>query len=60
MLRKKVIVKELERIEKFIEDMKDEKYMKKCNVEGPYQEIGWYIGVLNNVKKDLELLKNEM
>ena len=60
MLRKKVIVKELERIEKFIEDMKDEKYMEKCSVEGPYQEIGWYRGLLNTVKEDLELLKNEM
>ena len=60
MLKREVIKQELERIEKWIDDMSSEEYMEKSHVREPYEKIGWYIGVLNNVKKDLETLKDAM
>lgn len=60
MLKREVIKKELERIEKWIDDMSSEEKMAKSHVKKPYEKIGWYMGVLNNVKRDLETLKNAM
>lgn len=60
MLKKEVIKQELERIEKWIDNMSSEKTMAKSHVKEPYEKIGWYIGILNNVKRDLETLKDAM
>ena len=60
MLKREVIKQELERIEKWIDDMSSEEKMTKSHVKEPFEKIGWYIGVLNNVKKDLETLKDSV
>ena len=60
MVKKVVIKQELERIEKWIDKMSSEETMEKSHVKEPYEKIGWYTGILNNVKKDLETLKDAM
>jgi len=60
MLKKEAIKQELERIEKWIDKMSSEETMEKSHVKKPYEKIGWYMGVLNNVKRELETLKDAM
>lgn len=60
MIKKETIKQELERIEKWIDKMSSEETMEKSYVKEPYEKIGWYTSILNNVKRDLETLKDAM